>query len=157
MEKAFLDSVAVFINEIYQLGFNGGQIDFKKDKFVGAIRDKDSELGKAISIKRNWLDYVIKYRDNLIHRHNLYIGPLPTIPDNMTDPVEQRIYISQEHFYMPINPEDINDKILDRREGEFIKVTYLIEDWLKESNDIFDICLRFFAQKFNLQSTIDAN
>ena len=57
----------------------------------------------------------------------------------------------------PAYPEDIEDDLIDRKEGEFIKVTCLVEDWLKESSDLFDISLRFFAVKFELQSVIDSN
>lgn len=157
MEKAFLDSIAVFINEIYKLGFRGGQIDLKKGSFLEAVRDADAELGEAIDSKRNWLDYVVKYRNNLIHRHGLYIGPLPTIPENMADPVKQNNYILQEHSYMPINPDDIEDELIDRRDGEFIKVTCLVDDWLQESLELFDIVLRLFAVKFELQSVVDSS
>lgn len=157
MEKAFLDSIAIFINEIYELGFRGGKIDLKKGSFLWAVGDADAELGKAIDSKRNWLDYVVKYRDNLIHQHGLYIGPLPTIPKNMDDPLEQSNYILQEHSYMPVNPDDIEDKLIDRKEGEFIKVTCLVDDWLKESFELFDMVLRSFAVKFELQSVVGSN
>lgn len=157
MEKAFLDSVAVFINEIYQLGFSTGGIDLNKGKFIRAIREADTELGRAISSKQKWLTYVVKYRNNLIHRHGLYIGPLPTIPEYMVDPVEQYDYIMQEHSYMPINPNDIEDDLIIRQEGEFIKVTCLVDDWLKETLELFDIALQSFAVKFELQSVIDSN
>lgn len=154
MAKAFLDSPAVFLNEIYQLGFCGGQIDLKKGAFLAAIRNADAELGKVIDKKRNWIDYVVTYRDALIHHHGLYIGPFPTIPEGMHDPVEQTKYILGEHHYMPVDPSDIDDKIVEKREGEFIKVTALVDDWLNESFELFDIGLRFFAVKFELESVI---
>jgi len=157
MEKSFLDSIAVFINEIYKLGFRGGEIDLNKGRFLGALRNADTELGEAIGSKQNWLDYVVKYRKNLIHRHGLYIGPLPTIPENMDDQVEQRNYILQEHSYMPINPDDTEDELIVRKEGGFIKVTCLVDDWLQESLELFDIVLRSFAFKFELQSVVDSN
>jgi hypothetical protein len=157
MEKSFLDSIAVFINEIYKIGFRGGGIDLNKGKFLRALREADTEIGKAIGSKQKWIDYVVKYRNNLIHRHGLYIGAIPTIPENMDDPVEQNNYIMQEHSYMPINPDDTEDELNIRQEGEFIKVTCLVDDWLKESLELFDIVLRSFAFKFELQSVVDSN
>jgi hypothetical protein len=150
MTKAFLDSIAVFINEIYQLGFNGGQIDLKKQSFLESLRTSDAELAQIIDRMRAWLDYVVKYRDNLIHRHSLYIGPLPTIPDSMTDPAEQANYIFEEHHYMPVDPTDVEDNMIETQEGEFIKVTALADEWLNDAFVLFDASLRFFTIKFEL-------
>jgi len=157
MEKAFLDSVAVFINEIYLLKFHGGGIDLKKEKFLQAIKNTDMELGKAIDSKRKWLEYVVKYRNNLIHKHGLYIGALPTIPEDMKDPFEQSNFILQEHSYMPINPDDIDDELILRKKGEFIKVTCLVDDWIQESLDLFDIVLRSFSSQFERMNEVKSN
>ena len=150
MTKSLLDSLAVFINEIYELGFSGGEIDFKRGKFLGALRKVDKDLGIAIDRKRNWINYVVKYRDNLIHKHGLYIGALPTVPEEMTDPVEIDNFILREHHYMPSDPNLLEDDVIDGKEPEFIKVTCLINEWLTESFEVFDHVLRTFALHFQL-------
>lgn len=57
--KSLLDSLAVFLNEIYKLDFSGGEIDFKKGKYVEAIRTaslwKRSTTRKASMILSTWL------------------------------------------------------------------------------------------------------
>ncbi len=155
MQKSLLDTIAVFINEIYELGFRGGDIDLNKGRFLAAIKNKDAELGRKISSKQQWVNYVVKYRNNLIHRHGLYIGPLPTIPEEMTNQEEQDKYILQEHTYMPVNPEDIEDKIVDGKECEFVKTSCLVDEWIEESTAFFDLALRTFATKFERQSGIE--
>lgn len=148
--KAFLDSIAVFLNEIYTLGFSGGQIDLKRQAFLSALRNTDPELAAIIDKMRSWIDYVIKYRDNLIHRHGLYIGPLPTMPEGMTDPAEQARHVLEERSYMPVDPSGILDKVIESGEGEYIRVSALVEEWLNESFRLFDSALRFFSVKFEL-------
>ncbi len=152
MTKSLLDSLAVFLNEIYELGFSGGEIDFKKGKYLEAVRRADPELVKAVDGKRKWLDYVVKYRDSLIHKHGLYIGAIPNVPENMTDPVEIDKFILGEHHYMPSDPDILEDDIIAGKETEFIKVTCLVDEWLTESFGLFDIVLRTFAMRFELAS-----
>ncbi len=152
MTKSLLDSLAVFVNDIYELGFSGGEIDFKKGKYLEAIRTADPELAKAIDGKRKWLDYVVKYRDSVIHKRGLYIGAIPNVPEHMTDLVEIDKLILGEHHYMPSDPDILVDDIISGKEIEFIKVTCLVDEWLTESFELFDIVLRIFAMRFELAS-----
>lgn len=152
MTKSLLDSLAVFVNDIYELGFSGGEIDFKKGRYMEAVRTVDRELAKTIDDKRKWLDYVVKYRDNVIHKHGLYIGPIPNVPEDMTDPVEIDKFILGEHHYMPSDPDILEDDIISGTEIEFIKVTFLVDEWLNESFELFDIVLGTFAMRFELAS-----
>ena len=73
----------------------------------------------------------------------------------MDTPEEQDKFISQEHSYMPVNPDDIEDKIIEGGECEFIKITCLVDEWIQESFDFFDLILQTFATKFELQSEIE--
>lgn len=148
MVKSFLDSVAVFLNHIYQLGFSGGKIDLKKGKFLDAVKEQDSNLASEILNRKEWIACVVKYRDNLIHRHGLYIGPLPTVPEDLTDSREIDKFIMREPHYIPTDPDLRTDLIRADDETEFIKVSCLVEDWLAESFQLFDAVLRTFALRF---------
>lgn len=150
MTKSFLDALAVFLNESYGLGFSGGEVDFKKAKFVGSIKDKNNALGTAISIKQSWISDVVKYRDNLIHRHGLYIGPIPTVPEEITDPREVDLFILKEPHYMPNNPGFVTDDICEGKEVEFIRVTCLVDDWINQAFQLFDVVLGGFTVSFEV-------
>jgi hypothetical protein len=148
MMKSLLDSLAVFINSIYVLGFSGGGIDFKKKKFVDGVKAIDPLLGAAIAAKEQWICYVAKYRDNLIHRHGLYVGAIPTVPEDTTDPVAIDSFILREHHYMPTDPDLTVEDIIDGKEVEFIKVADLIGEWVSEALTLFDAVLKTFSTRF---------
>jgi hypothetical protein len=148
MMKSLLDSLAVFVNSIYTLGFHGGGIDFKRKKFIDAVKAVDPFLGSAIAAKEQWICYVAKYRDNLIHRHGLYVGALPTVPEEMTDPVEIDNFIMREHHYMPTDPNLTAEDIIDGKEVEFIKVSALIGEWVAEALVLVDAVLKTFSTRF---------
>ena len=149
---AFLDSFAVFANELYGLGFAGGDVTFRKSKYCGAVRTRVPELGERIDRKRNWIDDVFKYRDSLIHRHGIPVSSLPHIPDHVTDTVEIDQYILRAPHYMPKDPNTIDDNIIDGKETEFIRVAALVDEWLTEALELFDTMLRTFALRFDVRS-----
>lgn len=150
LTKSLLDSLAVFLNEIYGLGFKGGEIDFKKGKFVSTLKEEDASLGALLEGKEAWILYASKYRDEVIHRHGLYVGALPNVPEEMTDAGEIERFILQEHHYMPTDSTLTSEDIIAEQEVEFIKVTELINEWLAEVSTFFDAVLRTFATKFEL-------
>lgn len=148
LAKSLLDSLAVFVNDVFQLGFRGGQIDLKWGKFIDALEQQDSSLAREIRSRKTWIDLVVRYRDNLIHRHGLYIGPLPTVPETLTDPREIARFIMMQPHYMPTDPDLRTDRIAQGGESEFIKVSCLVDEWLEESFALFDGVLRTFALRF---------
>jgi uncharacterized protein YuzE len=149
---ALLDSLAVFTNQLYALGFAGGDITFRKIKYCGALRMRAPELGERIVRKRNWIDDVFKYRDSLIHRHGIPVSPLPHIPENVTDAVQIDRYILRAPHYMPKDPNTIDDSIIDGKDTEFIRVAVLADEWLTEAFELFDAVLRAFALGFDVGS-----
>jgi hypothetical protein len=150
MTKSLLDSLAVFINGLFDLGFSGGKVDLKLGRFVDALKIAHAGLGGEVERRKKWIAYVVKYRDSLIHKHSLYVGPLATIPDGMTDPVEiDRVILSEPH-YMPSDPDSVDDQIIEEKEVEFVKVICLMNEWLAESSGLFDAVLRVFATQFEL-------
>lgn len=150
MTKSLLDSLAVFVNTIYSLGFKKGGIDFKWKKFVDSVKGLDPILGDTIAAKQQWIYYVSKYRDSVIHQRGLHVSALPTVPEDMTDPDEIDNFILREHHYMPTDPSLTSEDIIDGKEVEFIKVTDLIGEWLGETLVLFDAVLKTFSTRFEL-------
>jgi Cthe_2314-like HEPN len=154
LTKSFLDSLAVFVNEIFDLGYKAGEIDFKKGKFINSIKNKNEELGQLIFERHKWINTVVKYRNNLIHRHGLYVGPLTEIPPYIKDQNIITSIILKEPFYLPNNPDLVDDLVHKNREGELIKLSCFIDDWIKESAVLLDIVLGTFATSFTRASWI---
>ena len=152
MTKSFLDALAVFINEIYQLGFRGGEIDFKRGKFLNRISAKNNELGALLSKQQQFIRRVVEYRNNLIHRHGLYVGALPTVPEELDDPKEVDLFILKEPHYIPNDPNLLFDDIYGGKESEFIKISCFVDDWIRESTQVFDIVLNNFTKFFYISS-----
>jgi len=150
MTKSFLDAVAVFINESYGLKFNGGNIDLGKSHFIESLSTQNKPLAAEITKRQRWIGQVTKYRNNLIHRHGVYVGPIPTVPESMTDPRAIDLYILEEPAYIPNDPDFVVDKIYDGVEGEFIKVNSLVEEWIQKSFEIFDLALSSFTASFEV-------
>jgi len=150
MTKSFLDATAVFINESYGLGFNGGDIDLIRGKFIESLKAKNRPLAQKITEKQNWIRLVVTYRNNLIHKHGLYVGPIPTVPEEITDPREVDQFILKEPHYIPHDPHLLIDHVYDGVEGEFIKVASFVEEWIHESFEVFDIVLGSFTASFEL-------
>ncbi|MEW6674361.1 MAG: Cthe_2314 family HEPN domain-containing protein [Thermodesulfobacteriota bacterium] len=148
LTKSLLDSLAVFINEIFKLGFSGGDIDFKKGNFMDGLKIKNQKLADLINKRKNWIDTVVKYRDNLIHRHGLYVGPCPEVPPELKDEAEINMFILKEPYYLPNNPNLVEDIVYKNKEGELIKLTCFLEEWINESSALFDIVLGTFAENF---------
>lgn len=150
LTKSFLDAVAVFINESYALGFKGGDIDLKRGRFIESLKLKNAPLASKLLDKGDWIRLVVRYRDNLIHKHGVYVGPIPTVPAEIADPKEVDLYILQEPHYIPYNPDFLVDHIYDGIEGEFIKVASFVEEWIQQSFQVFDLVLGSFTASFEL-------
>jgi hypothetical protein len=73
--KAALDSMAVFLNDLLSLGFNGGQRDFRRAKFRTRLQDSDGVIGSFLQAESRWLeinssgsDSILAVRDEWLHR-----------------------------------------------------------------------------------------
>ena len=73
---------------------------------------------------------------------------IPTIPPDMKDEIQIDLYILREPYYLPNIPDLTDDVIIEGEEGEFIKLTCFINDWIKEAADLFNIILGYFAENF---------
>lgn len=148
--KSFLDACAVFINETYGLNVKGSNIAFDKKKFISALDVVNPALTKQLAERSEWTNLVVQYRTNLIHKHGLYVGPIPTVPNSMTDPQEVDRYILEQPHYMPNDPDFVIDKIYDGQEGEFVMVTVLVDEWIDEAYRFLNLVLSSFTTSFEL-------
>jgi hypothetical protein len=97
--KAALDSLAVFLNELLRLGFQGGDRDCRNDAFKKKLTAADPALKAFLQTEANWLQRntaasasIISARDEWVHRGSpdvvlvwppAEVGVLP-IPNELT-------------------------------------------------------------------------
>lgn len=65
--KAALDSIAVFLNDYFNLGLSGGNRDFRKKDFCDRVSSLDV-IGEHARHLKPWLIHFIDMRDEWIHR-----------------------------------------------------------------------------------------
>lgn len=150
MMKSFLDACAVFLNETYGLNQRGSSISLEREKFLIELEKLNSPLTEQLRDRALWLKNVVRYRNNLIHRHGLYVGPIPKIPESLIDPLEVDKYIMAQPTYMPNDPDFVVDKIYQGIEGEFILVTALVDEWVDSAYEIFNLVLSSFTLSFEV-------
>jgi hypothetical protein len=73
--KAALDSLAVFVNDLLKLGFNGGERDVRRRPFKTKLASSDPSLGSFLNAESDWLQLnnpastsIVSARDEWLHR-----------------------------------------------------------------------------------------
>lgn len=73
--KAALDSLAVFLNDLLALGYNGGDRDFRRDTFKKKLVSSDASLEPFLRAESHWLQLnstastsIVSARDEWLHR-----------------------------------------------------------------------------------------
>ena len=148
--KSFLDACAVFLNESYGLKQRRSSIALNKTQLLNSLERVNSGLANQLREHMSWFQRVVQYRNNLIHRHGLYVGPVPTVPESITDPAAVDRYIMEQPTYMPNDPDFVTDLVYDGIEGEFIQVSALVDDWINASFEVFNLTLNSFTLSFEV-------
>ena len=85
--KAFLDAIAVTINDAYKIGLRSGEIDLKLKNFVDKVVKIKPSLGNALRKHQSWIKEVTQWRDALVHKYSTPVAPYgeglrdPTLED----------------------------------------------------------------------------
>jgi hypothetical protein len=66
--KAYLDAVAITLNNFYDCGYAGGDIDLKKAAFIRTLKKRRPKLANEFILRGGWIGEVVKWRDALVHR-----------------------------------------------------------------------------------------
>lgn len=74
--KAFLDSIAVLLNEFYNLKKSGGEIDLEKENFITELDNVSSIIVGSFKKKKllNWIKNVKQWRDAYIHKMSIFVA-----------------------------------------------------------------------------------
>lgn len=84
--KSTLDAIAIVLNHVYQLGRSKGDIDLKWSRFSQELIHKspNSLIAARIISKKDWIEEVVTWRDEVNHRTFSLIGQVddPKITDD---------------------------------------------------------------------------
>ena len=107
--KSALDSMAVFLTSLLNLGAHGGDRDFKKERFRKLVAEKDPMLKHQIRKLRRWFRDLQMIRDEWIHRSSIRsrlihgpsrVGLLPIPKKVMLSYDEQsKLAITEKNFW----------------------------------------------------------
>ncbi len=115
--KSALDSIAVFLNEYHNLGFKGGDRDFRKTIFTSKIIELDIVIGEFINTEFEWINIsskstnsLLATRDEWIHRKPpnvvlvqppgaLGMFPVPLLLVTSLENISSTSHRSTEKFY----------------------------------------------------------
>lgn len=138
--KAYLDSVAIMLNDFYSIGKRGGSIDLKLSSFRDEVIHKAPKLKKIIKKHENWFDTVASWRRDLIHRFSSPIGfELSYVPsrEEMEEFIKKNqpcvMFVEPQPYFSANYPE------LNKKYGKaFRKIEPFCEEWIAKACEFYD-------------------
>jgi len=140
--KAFLDAVAVMLNDFYLVGKTRGYIDFKHELFRGEIIEKEPKIEKIIRKHEDWFVTVSNWRDKLIHRFSTTIAPFTS--SNHWPTEEELDQGSLQPCMMLVEPRPLlrpHLKELEKKYGKrimFREIDPFCKEWIDNACDFYD-------------------
>ncbi len=120
--KAFLDKIAGFLNEMFNLRKRGGAVDLRREEFMSALRATRPSLAGQLDKEAKWIKLVSEWRDSLIHREGVWIG-------ETMRPGVRRYRRASRQIHLPKEPESLFADLADD-EHSTIRMPTICEKWL---------------------------
>lgn len=135
--KAFLDAIAVCLNDFYKLGFKGRHIDLKEITFINKL-DSKSTIVQHLKKDMKWIQDVVDWRNKTIHQFSIFVANYSTMHD--TRNTNKTIGSSTIRLRMPVEPIPFFEmsKFIHYG-GKSINVISFVDDWLNHSKELFEI------------------
>lgn len=142
--KAFLDAVAILLNYVFSLELVGGNIDFRKGMLLEQLSKTQPEITSKIKDQQKWINDVIAWRDEVIHRSCL-ASIIYSPPDETGKRPKDNI------VRMPVKPVSIFELIQksglsQKMIGDQDIPTFCIE-WIRQASIMFDNTLSHIEKK----------
>ena len=147
--KACLDSIAVLLNHQLDLGFKGGNRDFRKMKFRRALEKKSAFFKDFSSKFGSWCDAVIEYRDRIMHRIGVSVFKVWR-GERTTATLRYRILKKAISFI-----EEMSMGTRERAKLEHVEIVTFCEESVKKIIDIAEMALSEIYNniRFNITET----
>lgn len=104
--KSALDSMAVFLTELFGLGATAGDRDLKKQKFRTLIAEKEPRLGQLIKKSEPWLTQLQDIRDEWIHKSSLRCIIVQGPSDVGILPIPRKFTLGTEVMKLPLTKQN---------------------------------------------------
>jgi hypothetical protein len=133
--KSTLDSIAIVINEMYQIGRSNGGIDLKWGSFYNELCkiNPKSLVASRMKTKRVWIKEVVNWRDQINHRTFNVIGQLTQ--RQVLDDYAYRIAREPINMLIFGNYQYLSQKYGD---GFTQTVSTFCERWVNDCKDFVD-------------------
>ncbi len=113
--KSFLDAVAVCLNKVLRLGFEGRHVDFRNEKFVQKVQERSKHLRELSNTYGRWIRRIISYRDPLIHRKTI---PILFAFDKAGKPTDDDV-LAAKTLFVPKKPVTFIEHVRLLQQGKF--------------------------------------
>lgn len=138
--KAYLDSIAVMLNDFYQIGERGGKIDFKYGLFRNKVIENEPRLTDIINELEPWFIKVYNWRRDLIHRFSSPVGwhliEVPT-QEEMDEYLERsppNLMLVEPQPYFSANFPELNKKY----GTSFQEIDPFCEEWISNACNFYE-------------------
>ncbi len=141
--KAFLDAVTILLNHFYQVGLTGGDIDFRKGKFLEELGKHASQIASQIKKQQEWIGEVVKWRDALIHRSSVAAINYSPADETGKQPKDNivKMPLKPTSIFELIKTSGFKDKMVVEQD-----IPSFCANWIKQAEMMSNITL-FFIEK----------
>ena len=144
--KAFLDALAVMLNDFYSIGeAKGVWIDLKHKPFREKVIKKEARLEKIMRRYENWFSIVANWRNKLIHRFSTTIAPFMSTDHGLHEITKEELdQSSRLPCMMLVEPRPLLTgglKELEKKYGKgntFREIDPFCEEWIHKACDLYD-------------------
>jgi len=141
--KSYLDSVAIMLNDFYDVGESGGRIDFKFGTYRNKLIKKEPNLERIINELKPWFIIVYNWRRDLIHKFSSAIGwqmlEVPSI-EEMDEYLEKNppvLMLMEPQPYLSANFPELNKKY----GTSFREIDPFCEEWISNACNFYnEVC-----------------
>lgn len=147
--KTYLDSVAIMLNDFYDIGESGGRIDFYFGTYRNKIINKEPKLDRIIKVLEPWFILVYNWRRDLIHRFSSPVGwqlvKVPSVKE-MDEYLERNppvLMLVEPQPYLSANFPKLNKKY----GTSFREIDPFCEEWISNACRFYDQTCNVIADK----------
>lgn len=143
--KACLDVLAVLITQYCKLPFSRrSDIDFKKEKFRGAVIKAKPHMKSVICSSKDWIEELVLYRDAIIHREYLIFGTRESDQELVVSP-EPELGLSFFTKYLSPNRHPYPEQKIPYR-----KVADIFDSYVPNTQKILELIIDDICSEFKM-------
>lgn len=138
--KACLDSIAVLLNHQLNLGFKGGERDFRHGKFCRALETRSTYLKDFSSKFGSWCNAIIEFRKRIIHQIGVFVFQQAALGGS---PPTEEVLMRKPFlpYCVPRRAISLIERVYGGKTVESVEIVTFCQDNIKKIMDITEIAL----------------